>query len=152
MMKRSEKERTDPAWIAGVLRDATVCRVAFAGPEPYLVPLCFGYEENRIYVHSAPEGKKMDRFAQTPRVCVEFEAGVKLVQAGPPCSWGMNYRSVIASGTAHIVEDEGEKIRALSLIAGHYGAEGIISPDSAVRVAVIRIDLDEVSGKTAGYP
>jgi nitroimidazol reductase NimA-like FMN-containing flavoprotein (pyridoxamine 5'-phosphate oxidase superfamily) len=151
MMRRSERERTDPAWIAEVLREATVCRVAFAGPEPYLVPLCFGFEENRIYLHSAPEGKKMDRFAKTPRVCVGFEAGVELVLSGAPCSWGMCYRSVIASGTAHIVEDEEEKLRALSLIAEHYGAEGTISPDSAGQVAVIRIDLDEISGKTAGY-
>ena len=152
MMRRSERERTDPAWIVRVLRDATVCRVAFAGPDPYLVPLCFGFEENRIYLHSAPEGKKMDLFAGRPRVCIGFEAGVEPVRSGTPCSWGMRYRSVIASGTAHIVEDDEEKLRALSLIAGHYGADDTISPDSTGRVAVIRIDLDEISGKTVGYP
>jgi nitroimidazol reductase NimA-like FMN-containing flavoprotein (pyridoxamine 5'-phosphate oxidase superfamily) len=151
-MRRSERERDDPAWIEDVFRDATVCRVAFAGPEPYIVPLCFGYEKNRIYLHSAPEGKKMDLFSATPKVCIEFEKGVELVNAGQPCSWGMKYRSVIASGTAHIVEDEEEKRRALSLIARHYGAEDAIPPDSSGRLAVIRIDLEEVTGKTAGFP
>ncbi|MBP1928821.1 nitroimidazol reductase NimA-like FMN-containing flavoprotein (pyridoxamine 5'-phosphate oxidase superfamily) [Methanolinea mesophila] len=151
MMRRGERERNDPAWIAEVLRDARVCRVAFAGPEPYVVPLCFGYEENRIYLHSAPEGKKMDLFSGNPKVCVEFETGVELVTGGPPCDWGMKYRTVISSGTARLVEDEDEKLRALSLIAKHYGAKGTITPGMAGKVAVIRIDLEEVSGKTAGY-
>ncbi len=151
-MRRSEKERNDPAWIGDVFRDATVCRVAFAGHEPYIVPLCFGYEKDRIYLHSAPEGKKMNLFSAGSRVCMEFESGVQLVNAGQPCSWGMKYRSVIASGTAHVVEEKEEKIRALSLIARHYGAEGTIPPDSLDRLAVIRIDLEEVTGKTAGYP
>jgi nitroimidazol reductase NimA-like FMN-containing flavoprotein (pyridoxamine 5'-phosphate oxidase superfamily) len=151
-MRRSERERNDPAWIEDVFCDATVCRVAFAGPEPYIVPLCFGYEKNRIYLHSAPEGKKMDFFSAGPRVCIEVEAGVQLVNAGQPCSWGMKYRSVIASGTAQVVEEREEKMRALSLIARHYGAEGAIPPDLSGRLAVIRIDLEEVSGKTAGFP
>jgi nitroimidazol reductase NimA-like FMN-containing flavoprotein (pyridoxamine 5'-phosphate oxidase superfamily) len=151
-MRRSERERNDPAWIEGVFRDATVCRVAFAGPEPYIVPLCFGYEKNRIYLHSAPEGKKMDLFSASPRVCIEVEAGVQLVNTGQPCSWGMKYRSVIASGTAGIVEEQEERLRALSLIARHYGAEETIPPDLSGRLAVIRIDLEEVSGKTAGFP
>jgi nitroimidazol reductase NimA-like FMN-containing flavoprotein (pyridoxamine 5'-phosphate oxidase superfamily) len=64
----------------------------------------------------------------------------------------MRYRSVIASGTAYLVEDEEEKFRALSLIARHCGAEDAISPDFAGQVEVMRIDLDEISGKTAGYP
>ena len=151
-MRRAERERNDPAWIEDVFRDAKVCRVAFACPEPYIVPMCFGYEKNRIYLHSAPEGKKMDLFSSGPRVCIEFETGVELVNAGQPCSWGMKYRSVIASGTAHVVEGKEEALRALSLIARHYGAEGIIPPDLPARLAVIRIDLEEVTGKTAGYP
>jgi nitroimidazol reductase NimA-like FMN-containing flavoprotein (pyridoxamine 5'-phosphate oxidase superfamily) len=151
MMKRSEMERTDPAWIAEVFRDATVCRVAFAGPEPYLVPLCFGFEENRIYLHSAPGGKKMDRFAKTPGLR-RVRGGGGTGTVGPALLLGVSYRSVIASGTVYIVEDEEEKLRALPLIAGHYGAEGTIAPDSAGQVAGIRIDLDEISGKTAGYP
>jgi len=151
-MRRSERERNDPDWIEDVLCDATVCRVAFAGPEPYIVPLCFGHEKKRIYLHSAPEGKKMDLFSAGPRVCIEFETGVELVNVGQPCSWGMKYRSVIASGTAHVVEDEEERLRALSLIARHYGAEDAVPGDSSGRLAIIRIDLEEVSGKVSGCP
>jgi nitroimidazol reductase NimA-like FMN-containing flavoprotein (pyridoxamine 5'-phosphate oxidase superfamily) len=59
-MRRKEKEITDKAVIESIILSSSVCRLALSEDnQPYIIPLCFGYEENTLYFHSAPEGKKL---------------------------------------------------------------------------------------------
>ena len=58
-MRRKDREITDRAEIEAILNEAMVCRIGLAdGGEPYVVPLCFGYEDGSVYIHSAPEASK----------------------------------------------------------------------------------------------
>jgi hypothetical protein len=60
-MRRSDKEIKDPQIIQKIFKDAEVCRIALCdGEKPYLVPMNFGYSENRLYLHSATDGRKID--------------------------------------------------------------------------------------------
>jgi uncharacterized protein len=55
-MRRKDREITDRTEIEAILNEARVCRIGLAeGGDPYIVPLCFGYEEGSVYLHSAPE-------------------------------------------------------------------------------------------------
>jgi nitroimidazol reductase NimA-like FMN-containing flavoprotein (pyridoxamine 5'-phosphate oxidase superfamily) len=55
-MRRKDREITDRAEIDTVLNEATVCRIGLAdNGEPYVVPMCFGYDGTFLYLHSAPE-------------------------------------------------------------------------------------------------
>ena len=60
-MRRSEKEITDKLAIEKIINASLVCRLALSdGNQPYIVPLCFGYQDRTLYFHSALEGKKID--------------------------------------------------------------------------------------------
>jgi len=151
-MRRSEREITDEGEIDGILSRAAVCRVAMCRDgEPYLVPLCFGRDGDRLYFHCAREGLKLDILRENPRVCFEVEDGVEVVDTGRPCDWRMTYRSVIGFGQATIVEDPSEKRYALNVLVGHYSAGPYEFPDDEIeRTGIIRIDIERMTGKRWG--
>ena len=152
-MRRKDREIADRPEMEQVLRSSPVCRLAMAdGNDPYVVPLCFGYRDGSFYVHSAPEGLKIDVLRKNPRCCVEVDATEGAIRNDNPCSWEMRYKSVICSGTAVFIEDPGEKARALNCILEHYGGNPQQVPDSSLqKVCVIRIDIDRMTGKKHGY-
>jgi nitroimidazol reductase NimA-like FMN-containing flavoprotein (pyridoxamine 5'-phosphate oxidase superfamily) len=152
-MRRSEREITDLEGIEGIIRKALVCRLGLAAENrPYVVPLCFGYRNRTLYVHSAPEGRKVEMVRNNPQVCVEFDVDQEVLPAREPCSWGMRYRSAIAFGTASVVENPAEKRRALDLIMEHYGGAQSGYPERLVEnILIIKIEMEQMTGKQANY-
>jgi nitroimidazol reductase NimA-like FMN-containing flavoprotein (pyridoxamine 5'-phosphate oxidase superfamily) len=153
-MRRKEREITGRGEMEAILGQAQVCRVAMLdGNEPYVVPLCFGYADNAIWIHSALAGKKIGALARNPRVCVEVDLHDGPIPDARPCSWEFRYRSVICTGTARIVTDYQEKREGLSCILQHYGAgEHEFSESELDRVCVVKIEILEMTGKKYGYP
>lgn len=148
-MRRKEKEILDRAQIDGIIAGAPVCRLAMIdGQDPYIVPLCFGYDGKALYVHSAPEGRKIEALRCSDRVCFEIDSGAELVRGPRACRWGMRYASVIGFGRAVFVTDPEAKRRALALIMAHY-ADGVqVFADAEVAAtAVIRVDIGEMTAK-----
>ncbi|HVO82899.1 MAG TPA: pyridoxamine 5'-phosphate oxidase family protein [Syntrophobacteria bacterium] len=153
-MRRSEREIRDLEGIEAIIRKALVCRLGLAADNrPYVVPLCFGYRDRTLYVHSATEGRKVEILRQNPHVCVEFDVDQEVLPGREACSWSMRYRSAIAFGTASVVEDPAEKRRALDLIIEHYGG-GVSSdyPEPKVeKLLIFKIKIEEMTGKQANY-
>lgn len=148
-MRRSDREITDPGEIGAILSGAQVCRIALAGENgPYVVPLCFGYEPGALYLHSAPEGTKIDMIHNDPRVCFEADICDGVVKNGRACSWGMRYRSVIGFGLASILSDPDEKRHGLSCIMRQYDSGSHVFSDNEIgTVAVIKIAITSVTAK-----
>jgi hypothetical protein len=143
---------------------------------PYLVPVLFALEGGalegalpgaHLYVHSAREGRKIDLLRANPRVCFEVESEVGLVIGKAPCDWSVRYRSVIGWGRASLVDDRRERRRALDLLVRKYeavaapaelrgaAAEAAGAPpayrEAALEAtAIIRIDIEELTGKASG--
>jgi len=148
-MRRSEKEITDKAEVEEIIRKSLVCRLALVdGERPYIVPLCFGYQDNTLYFHSAREGKKLELLKTNPNVCFEFDTDTELQQGKSACDWGMTYRSVIGFGDATLVEGIEDKRHALDIIMRQY-AEGTFDYTDAVLkgTAVIKVDISAMTGK-----
>lgn len=58
-MRRKDREITDRAEMEAILNDAPACRIGLtSGKEPYVIPVCFGYENGSIYIHSARKGRR----------------------------------------------------------------------------------------------
>ena len=152
-MRKKEKEITDPAEIEQIIKQARVCRLGLVdGSEPYVVPVCFGYENNAFYFHCAPEGRKLELIKNNNQVCVEIDTDVEITSAEKPCGWSTRYRSVIGVGRAHILNDEADKIRGLTVLMRHFGEKGpAVSFEKADRTAVVRIDIENITGKKSGY-
>ncbi len=141
-----------------MLERGEVLRLAMiAEGRPYLVPLSYAavapnpcsIDGLRLFVHSAPEGRKIDALRRDPRVCFEVTVGVEVVRAGRACDFGVRFRSVIGEGRASFVHDPEAKSRALSLIAARYGAPPEIDPAQAAKVAVLEIAVDTLSCKAS---
>jgi hypothetical protein len=152
-MRRSEKEIKSRPEIESVILKSDVCRIGLAdGNIPYVFPVNFGYEANSLYFHSAKEGRKLEIIRRNNNVCFEVDTDHAFVKAEKGCNWAMKYQSVIGTGKAVIIENIPEKITALKLIMAHYSdGKYEFSERDAEKVAVIRIDIESLSGKKSGY-
>ena len=154
-LRRKDKEIKDKTEIKAILKKATVCRIAFSeNNQPYIVPLNFGYKEDCLYFHSAPEGTKLSIIKRNNNVCFEVDEGYELKKSAIPCNWSAKYRSVIGFGKAYFVEDIEEKKSALNCLVQKYSdtsveyefSEGIVDT-----ITIVRIKIACMTGKKSGY-
>ena len=152
-MRRKEREINDIKEIEKLIIGADVCRIGFVdGDEPYIVPVFFGYESNTIYFHSAWEGRKVNLIKKNNKVCFELDTDIEIIQSDNSCDWGSKYRSVIGTGRAFFVTDNQEKIDGLNVIMKHYSSDMFqFSQEKLNHVLIVRIDIDSIHGKKAGY-
>ena len=150
-MRRSRDEITDRAEIDEIIRQCRVCRLGLSdGEEPYIVPLCFGYDGRALYFHSAFEGRKIDILRRNNRVCFEFDIPGEMKKAEQGCKWGIAYRSAIGFGTAEIVDDKKAKRQALDILMAHYSDKEYTFPEDIIaKTAVIKIVIKNITGKQA---
>ena len=60
-MRRLDKEIKDSDVIQEILQNSEICRLGLVdGNEAYIVPVNYGYKDGVIYMHSAPNGRKME--------------------------------------------------------------------------------------------
>ncbi len=115
-MRRKEKEISDIKEIEKILQESNVCRLAMVdGDKPYLVPLNFGYCDGCLFFHSAKQGRKIDLIQKNLNVCFEVDQFIKFKKAKLACKWGLEYKSVIGSGRAQLLDNLEEKIEALNI-------------------------------------
>jgi uncharacterized protein len=148
-MRKKERAIQDRGKIEEILDRAIVCRIALSENDlPYIVPVCFGYSNDCLYFHCAPEGRKLDILRKNNRVCFEVDIECEPVKSDRACSWGMRYRSVVGFGTGLIVWDEQEKRQALNLIMEHYGGRrGDYAPEVFGNTTVVKIVIESMTGK-----
>ena len=151
-MRRKEKEITEKSEIENVIRKASVCRIGMVnGDVPYVVPLCFGYRDNSIYIHSAAEGMKIDILMNNPNVCFEIDINSKVIENDNGCNWGMHFQSVIGFGKAVFLENIEDKKTGLDIIMSHYSDKTFQFPEKSLKnTTVIKIEIESMSRKQSG--
>ena len=153
-MRRKDKEIKSKKEIESIIKSAKVCRVGFVdGEKPYVLPFNFGYSGGTFYIHCAKEGRKLDIIRKNNRVCVVIDADHKIKPGKDACSYGFRFKSVLAEGSASILESKAGKIRALKLIMKHMTdrAFSIFRPESLEKIAIISINAGRMTGKKSGY-
>ena len=143
-LSREECERILDRCTSGVLA------LTGDGGYPYAVPLSYVYADGAIIFHSAAEGHKVDAIRRDNRCsfCVIEQDDIR------PAEFTTYFRSVIAFGRIHILEDTDEKVQALRLLGRRYspndepGLQHEIDK-SLDRVLLLRLEIDHLSGKQA---
>jgi hypothetical protein len=148
-MRRKEKEITDKRQIEAILMQSNVCRLAMVdGDKPYVVPMNFGYSNGCIFFHSANQGRKIEVIKKNPNICFEVDQLIRFKKAKSACDWGAEFKSVIGSGKAQLLEDIKEKKIALDIIMSHYSERAFEYPhDMLEKTMVIKVAIDEMTGK-----
>ena len=157
-MTRRERQITDRDRIVHILDTGKVLHLGLAvDNEPYVVPMNYGYtlEDDRLvlYLHSAVRGKKLDMIAKNSKVFFEIDCDLVPFEGAVPCQYGMSYSSIMGRGTAVIVEDVQEKMKAMSILMKTQTEKDFAFQERLVSiVSVIRIDVAEYTAKHRPLP
>ncbi|WP_300725412.1 pyridoxamine 5'-phosphate oxidase family protein [uncultured Bacteroides sp.] len=120
------------------------------GNGAYGVPVNYVWDRgNSIYLHCAPVGRKLKCIDACENVSFCVVGRTKVI----PDKFTTAYESVVLRCTAHHGLHEAERMSALSLLLSKYCPDhkmaGIqYAEKSFPRTEIIRLDIEEVSGKT----
>lgn len=140
-----------------IIRKCTFCTVGMVDHQgkPYILPMNFGYANGVVYLHSAPEGKKVDILRKNNQVCINFSTDLELrhQHEDMACSYSMRYRSVLLYGRVEFIDNPDEKRKILDVIMQQYTKRsGFKYNDPAVNnVLVYRILAEQIEGRVYGY-
>ena len=145
----------DKQRVESIILHCDVCYVGFVdlNGNPYVLPMNYGYEDGIVYLHSAPEGHKIEILERNNNVCITFSLGHKLVYQHEKmaCSYSMRSESAMCRGKVQFVEDLTEKRYALDVIMRHYTNNDFSYSDPAVKnVKVWQVQVEHMTGKVFG--
>lgn len=125
--------------------------------QPYVIPTLFGREEDTLYLHGSAASRMLRELNAGIPACVTVTLVDGLVLARSAFHHSMNYRSVVAFGTARKIESAVEKERALRiisehLIAGRWNDVRQPSEQELKATAVLEFAIEEASAKTRTGP
>lgn len=151
-LRRKDREITARAEIDAVIRSDRVMHLALAdGDMPFLVPVFYAYDGAALFFHSANVGTKIGILRRNNKVCFSISVDHGVVESDEACDFEARHRTVIGFGRAFFVEDEAEKIRILDLIVARFSEKRFTYKKGNLnRVAVVRIDIDALTGKKHG--
>lgn len=142
--------------------------------EAYSIPLSIVRDRNKLYFHSAMDGRKIKILAKNPRVSVVFVGETKIPEnysneeldeivkdeskAGLLISkvFTTEFESAVVIGKVGLVENEDEKINALRLICEKYTPTKMNYFPMAIKVGLKRtnvysIEIEEITAKRKKY-
>ena len=156
-MRRNKQELAHDECVR-ILEKATagVLSLIGDGGYPYGVPLSHVYKDGSLFFHSALTGHKIDA------IRAEEKCSFTVIEKDEvhPDEYTTYFRSVIAFGKIHIIEDEEQRLGALRSLGEKFNPgdhEGIekeigkhLTPDNRLQhVLILRMDIDHLSGKEA---
>jgi len=149
-MRKARQEIADGTELEAILEGAIICRVAMMDSErPYILPFNYGYSKGCLYIHSAPEGKKIDLLRENPEVCFEVEDSMEITKGGKACDWSTRYRSVVGYGRVEILSDDEGKQHGLEVIMAQHGAPDLneFNPENMKRMVILKLTIRSMTGK-----
>ncbi len=150
-MRRKRQQLSDAESIS-ILEQSTSGTLALLGDGdyPYAVPISYVYNDGKLYFHSALAGHKVDAIRRCDKAsfCVIAKDDVQ------PERYTTFFRSVIAFGKIHIIDDEAEKMETARMFGNRYNP----NDDESLRqelekglshMLMIRFDIEHLTGKEA---
>ncbi|BBK39688.1 flavin-nucleotide-binding protein [Allostella sp. ATCC 35155] len=148
----------DRATVHAILDAGFVCHVGYAiDGQPYVTPTTYWRHEDRVYWHGSSASRMLRNIAAGVTVCFTVTHIDGFVMARSGFHHSVNYRSVMALGTAHAVTDAEEKERALDafverLFPGRVGELRPATRQELKGTMVVGMELVEVSAKVRTGP
>lgn len=103
-----------------ILDEGFLCHVGFVVEgQPFVIPTSYGRDGNVLYVHGSAASRMLRNLTQGIPVCITVTLLDGLVLARSIFNHSMNYRSVVILGTATLVDDPEEKLKALRVLSEH---------------------------------
>ena len=124
--ERSELQRIpdrgshEPEVIHALLDAAFLAHVGFVTErQPFVIPTLYGRDGDTLYLHGSAASRMLSTLDQGIAACLTVTIVDGLVLARSAFHHSMNYRSVVAFGTARAIKEAARKTRALRTISEH---------------------------------
>lgn len=150
-MRRKRQQLSETECIE-ILEKATSGILALLGDGdyPYAVPISYVYAEGKLFFHSALKGHKVDAIRNCDKAsfCVIDKDEIHGEE------YTTYFRSVIAFGRVHILEDDEKRMIAAEMLGNRYNPDD----EEALRkeiaksfnhMLVISLDIEHMTGKEA---
>lgn len=103
-----------------ILDAAFLAHIGFClNGQPFVIPTNFGREGDTLFIHGSAASRMLRELEKGVPACVTVTHVDGLVLARSAFHHSMNYRSVVAFGTARKIEDGERKMHALKVISDH---------------------------------
>lgn len=151
--RRPLRGRYDKATVYDILDSALVCHIAYViDGQPYCTPTSFWREGDHLYWHGSSASRMIRSQAAGIPVCLTVTHTDAIVLARCGFNHSINYRSVMAYGTAHIIDDPAEKVVAMDSFLDRYfpGRSKLVRPPSKQETKAttfIGMAIEQASGK-----
>lgn len=148
-----ERGRYDRETVFAILDAALMCHVGYViDGLPYVTPTLFWREGEHLYWHGSSASRMLRQQSAGIPVCVTVSHVDGLVLARSGFHHSLNYREVMAFGTAAMIADNEEKTAALNrfverLYPGRNRQIRPISPQELKATTLMSMVIDEVSAK-----
>lgn len=149
----------DPVVTREILADGVVCHVGIEiDGQPFVIPMAYAPDgEDALLVHGSPRSRLVRALADGVPACVTVTHLDGLVVSRSGFHSSMNYRSVVAFGTAREIDDPDEKAAALDRLVDHLipGRSGEIrpaEPGELETTSILVFTIEESSAKVRTGP
>lgn len=157
LRRKPSRGSHERATIEAILDEALVCHVGVIdGGAPVVTPTLHVRVGSTVYLHGSAASRTL-RGARGAELCLTATLVDGLVLARAVMHHSANYRSAMVFGAGELVEDEGEKLRALEalvekLVPGRWADARRPTAKELRATAVLRLPLEEASAKVRGGP
>jgi uncharacterized protein len=146
------------AAIHAILDSGFLAHVGFqVNNQPFVIPTLSGRDEDKLYLHGSAASRMLGELEKGVAACVTVTLVDGLVLARSAFHHSMNYRSVVAFGTARKIVDQAQKSSALRALAEHLMSgrwDDVRTPtDKELNAtSVLEFQIDEASAKVRQGP
>ena len=153
VVREANRAVYDREAIYKILDEGFVCHVGFSAEgQPFVIPTMFARVGDAIYFHGSAASRMLRGAGGGLPVCITVTLVDGLVLARSVFNHSMNYRSVVALGTATLIGDPAEKLAALrafteKLIPGRWEDARQPNEKELKATSILKLPLTEVSAK-----
>ncbi len=151
--RRPDRGRYDKASIYPILDAAMVCHIAYViDGQPYCTPTAFWREGDHLYWHGSSASRMIRAEATGIPVCLTVTHMDAIVLARCGFNHSINYRSVMAFGRAHMIEETERKLRAMDAFVDRFfpGRSKVLRAPTAQEIkatTLLGMEIEQASGK-----
>ena len=160
LRRRPDRGSHDLATIHAILDDGFLAHIGFnINGQPFVIPTLYGRDpnESKLYLHGSSASRMLRELEGGIPACITVTLVDGIVLARSAFHHSMNYRSVVAFGTARKIEDPAEKTKALQIVSEHLIRgrwADVRGPSNAELKAtsVLEFSVEEASAKVRTGP
>jgi nitroimidazol reductase NimA-like FMN-containing flavoprotein (pyridoxamine 5'-phosphate oxidase superfamily) len=155
VQRKPQRELFDRSEVNSILDSEFVAHVGFSDLDtgmPFVIPLGYVRDGNRILLHGSTGSRLFMQLAQGMEICVTVTRINALVSARTPAVSSMNYESVMIFGKTTVLHED-EKIEAMrqlsnKLIPGIWDYAALPSSKDFAGTIIVELPLDKFTAKS----